>query len=87
MRGEHATSQTRMTLTNGSAPRACGARHHARPEPGGARLSPTGVGSTPTPRMNATSGPAQPHVREEHDLSIRSNVAAYGSAPRAWEAR
>ncbi len=86
-RGEHCRRTVRVSTVHGSPPRAWGARAAGVPVVPLLRLTPTGVGSTPTRRMCGSPRTAHPHGRGEHSRSRSRTGITCGSPPRAWGAQ
>ena len=76
-----------LTCTDGSPPRAWGARRLPLLQHGQHRFTPTCVGSARPGSSRGQWAPVHPHVRGERNWSRTRRRPVSGSPPRAWGAR
>ena len=82
-RGEHVNAPTFRSLRSASSPRARGTRCQFDACEGGGRIIPASAGNTTCPDRPETAPPDHPRERGEHVSLPTSNIASFGSSPRA----
>jgi len=76
-----------LSKTDGSPPRAWGQLSHTARRAALLRFTPTGVGTTATPRTSPSPSTVHPHGRGDNVRRSRRTSPCSGSPPRAWGQR
>ncbi len=86
-RGDNLAMCPLRCASAGSPPRAWGQRLVAPARLGRGRFTPTGVGTTRTPRANCSNPSVHPHGRGDNAFFFAFSSFPNGSPPRAWGQR